>query len=133
MERIVVKAEQDSFVMVKTFIEFCLRDMDPEKVDKHKIMISVDEIFANIASYAYPDGVGDVELKINITDASIEIIFIDSGIPFNPLEKDKPDIKLPLEKRKIGGLGIYLTKKFMDDIQYEYKDNKNILTLVKNL
>ena len=61
------------------------------------------------------------------------LTFIDSGVPYNPLKKDDPDTTLSAEDRKIGGLGIFLVKKSMDDMRYEFKDGKNILTLVKKL
>ena len=85
----------------------------------------------NIASYAYQDEVGKAEIKVETDSKSISITFLDSGIPYNPLEKDDPDITLSAEERGIGGYGIFLVKKIMDDVKYEYKDNKNVLSITK--
>ena len=98
----------------------------------NKIELAIEEIFANIANYAYKDKTGKCTLKIQYEDKrKVDFIFEDSGVPFNPLEKEEPDISKPLEEREIGGLGIFLTKKTMDDIQYKYENNKNILTITK--
>ena len=99
--------------------------------EKYQLEIAVDEIMNNIASYAYQDKIGKAEIKIEIDSTSISITFKDCGIPYNPLEKDDPDITLPAEERGIGGYGIFLVKKIMDDVSYEYKDNHNILTIKK--
>ena len=64
---------------------------------------------------------------------TVYVTFIDSGMPFDPLKKEDPDVTLPAEEREIGGLGIYMTKQAMDEVSYEYKDGQNILTLVKKL
>ena len=95
--------------------------------------IAIDEIFGNIASYAYAPGTGKVTVQIRVDDKAraVRITFIDSGVPYNPLAKEDPNVKLSAEERKIGGLGIFLVKKSMDDMIYEYKDGKNRLTLVK--
>lgn len=96
-----------------------------------QMSISFEEIFVNVAHYAYPEGEGTATLEMDFTDGTMTFRIIDSGVQFDPLAKPDPDITLSSEERKIGGLGIYMTKKYMDDISYEYKDNKNILTMVK--
>ena len=100
-----------------------------------QIDVAVEEIFVNIANYAYGSETGDAEISVDISGDPAEacIEFRDSGIAFNPLEKEEPDIALPAEKRKIGGLGIYMVKKSMDGVEYEYKDGQNILKIQKNL
>ena len=100
-----------------------------------QIQVAVEEIFVNIASYAYPDGAGDASVRMKFEDdpARVEISFIDSGIAYDPLKRDDPDITLPAEERESGGLGIYMVKKYMDDIRYEYTDGRNRLTLIKHL
>lgn len=104
----------------------------PMKI-KMQINIAIDEIFGNIAYYAYSPKVGQatIQMEINQNPLSVILTFIDSGIPFNPLQKESPDIKLSVEDRKIGGLGIHIVKKSMDKLSYQYKDNKNILTISK--
>ena len=95
----------------------------------------MEELFVNVASYAYPSGSGSVTIDMEITEepAAAVITFTDSGIPFNPLKKDDPDIALSAEERQIGGLGIYMVKKSMDDIAYAYRDGRNVLRIVKYL
>ena len=96
--------------------------------------IAIDEIFGNIVNYAYTPEVGKVTVRLAVDEKTLtaSLTLIDSGVPYNPLEKDDPDTTLSAEDRKIGGLGIFLVKKSMDDMRYEYKDGKNILTLVKS-
>ena len=98
-------------------------------------MICCDEIFTNIASYAYPDGNGSVAVTVEFVfeTQSLRIIFSDSGISFDPLEISEPDTSSALSERKIGGLGMFMVKKMMDSVEYCRKDEKNILTLTKNL
>ncbi|MCR4586536.1 MAG: ATP-binding protein [Lachnospiraceae bacterium] len=104
----------------------------PEDV-KLEIDLAIEEIFVNIADYAYTPDTGDVVMKANVSDDGMKLtlIFEDSGTPFDPLKNPDPDITLPASERQIGGLGIFLVKETMDDMFYEYKDGKNQLTLVK--
>ena len=96
------------------------------------ISLCIEEIFVNIAKYAYKDSQGKCSLTIqNDVEGKLDFIFEDSGIPFNPLENKEPDITLSAEERDIGGLGILITKKIMDDIQYRYENNKNVLKITK--
>ncbi len=96
-----------------------------------QVQVAFEEIFVNIAHYAYPNMDGMMSLSVAADDGGIRIQFVDSGVPFNPLEKEDPDVTASAEDRKIGGLGIYMVKSTMDDVQYEYKDNRNILTIYK--
>ncbi len=100
-----------------------------------QIDVAVDEIFTNIASYSYRPETGDAVVRVQILEdpLRLEVTFIDQGIPFNPLLRKDPDTTLSLEQRQIGGLGIFLVKKSMDEVLYEYKDGSNILTIRKNL
>lgn len=102
----------------------------------YKIDVAAEEIFVNIAHYAYKDKVpagefGQVWITCTFEDELLTIIFCDKGIPFNPLARPDPDITLSAEDRSIGGLGIFLTKKYMDKVEYDYKNDENILTLKK--
>ena len=93
-----------------------------------------EELVVNVVDYAYADGTeGYLDIEIERDDDSITIRFRDGGVPFNPLQKEMPDITLPLEERRIGGLGIFLTIKKMDEVKYEYTDQQNILTIMKKL
>ena len=93
-----------------------------------------EELAVNIADYAYPEGKnGYLDVLIDKTPNEIAITFKDAGTPFNPLEREMPDISLPLEQRGIGGLGIFLTIKKMDSVTYDYRNNENVLTIKKKL
>ena len=100
-----------------------------------QIDVAIDELFSNVANYAYENGVGRITTRFEFDpDArEVRISFIDSGMPYNPLEKDDPDVSLPPEERDIGGLGIYLVKKTMDALLYEYRDGRNIVTICKRI
>ena len=102
---------------------------------KIQIDIAIDELFGNIAQYAYNPGEGPATVRVEVTENPLSVIltFIDKGVPYNPLEKSDPDISLSAEDRQIGGLGIYMVKKTMDEIVYEYKDGQNILKVKKSL
>lgn len=97
-----------------------------------QISVAFEEIFVNVAHYAYPDKKGDVEVSVETSERRVLVRFVDEGIPFDPLAKADPDTSLSAEERDIGGLGIYMVKKTMDEVTYEYKDKKNILTLEKS-
>ena len=87
----------------------------------------------NVTSYAYPeDSEGFLDVDIQKTDR-MTIRFEDGGVPFNPLEQEKPDTGLSWDKRRIGGLGIFLFRRKMDDVRYAYVDNKNVLTIEKKI
>ena len=130
-------------IMNELFIEATLENMDtvmdfvnkhieeyPSKI-KNQIGIAVDEIFSNIASYAYNPETGVAAVRIEAGE-NITIEFEDSGAPYNPLTAPAPDISLPAQKREIGGLGIFMVKNIMDSVEYRREGNKNILTVKKN-
>ena len=95
------------------------------------LRLACEEIIMNVTSYAYPEGSdGFLDVDIQKTDR-ITIRFEDGGMPFNPLELAMPDTKLSWKERRIGGLGIFLLRRKMDDIRYAYEDDKNILTIEK--
>lgn len=98
-----------------------------------QIDLAVEEIFVNIAHYAYAPQTGSVTITctVNTELAKLTVSFADSGKPFNPLEKEDPDVSLNSDERSIGGLGIFLVKKYMSSVNYDYKDGKNILTLTR--
>ena len=100
-----------------------------------QIDLVVEEIFVNIASYAYKDGGGKARVSCDLDKEKnlLTLVFEDEGVPFDPLAKEDPDITASAEEREIGGLGILLTKKLMDDVSYKNEGGKNILTLVKKL
>ena len=98
-----------------------------------QITLALEELFVNVASHAYPEGNGTLDYTIMADDGKMTFIMEDSGVPFDPLAKKDPDITLSVEERDIGGLGIYMVKNIMSEINYSYTDGKNVLTLIKNL
>ena len=100
----------------------------------YTIHLVCEELVVNVVSYAYADETeGYLKIQIEKEDGTITIRFIDGGVAFNPLEREMPDVSLPLEERQIGGLGIFLTIQMMDEVLYERVDNENILTLKKRI
>lgn len=130
-----IEAELENLPQVQTFVEERLAKVDYPAATAMQISIAIEEIFVNIANYAYMPGKGKVVVRVEVCEApiSVSITFIDHGIPYDPLAKADPDVTLPAGERQIGGLGIFMTKKIMDDVAYTYQDGKNILTLKKNL
>lgn len=133
MKEILVEANLKKLDFVLNFVNRQL-GFDSESVMKAEIIMAVEEIFVNIASYAYTPCTGKVLIRCGVEDnthQAVVVQFIDSGKFFNPLDKPDPDIHLSAEKRQAGGLGIYLVKQIMTSIDYEYKHGKNILTMKK--
>ena len=133
MKEITVDAMVENIGVVTDFVdEFLSEIFCPMKVQM-QLDIAIDELFGNIAHYAYEDGVGKATVRVEMlkNPRAVCITFIDSGIPYNPLEKPDPDITLSAEDRKIGGLGIFMVKKNMDDMQYIYRDGQNRLRITK--
>lgn len=135
MKKITVPAKTDELERVLDFVNETLEGTDCSMRIQTQIDIAVEEIFVNIANYAYNPEIGKAEIVVEITEkpVTVAITFEDSGVPYNPLEKQDPDITLNAEERDIGGLGIFMAKKSMDDIEYTYRDGKNILTIKKAL
>lgn len=128
-----VEAATYNLEKVISFVDERLEEAEcPAKVQM-KINIAIDEIFSNIAQYAYSPNTGLVTVQVEIIKEPLSacITFIDRGTPYNPLSEPDPDISLSAKDRQIGGLGIYLVKKSMDDVSYEYLEGKNILTIKK--
>lgn len=130
-----VAALTENLGQVLEFVEARLEELDCPMKIQAQIDIAVEEIYVNIAHYAYQSGSGQATICVDTEEDSglVVIHFIDSGIPFNPLEKEDPDVKLPVEERNIGGLGIYMVKKSMDEVAYEYKDGQNVFTIKKKI
>ena len=99
------------------------------------VCVAIEEVFVNIANYAYGSGEGDMNLRIGFDEQNRTITFrmTDKGVPFDPLKKPDPDITLSAEDREIGGLGIFITKKTMDCVTYTYENGENILTMIKTI
>ena len=117
------------------FVEETLEGFECPMKIQTAICVAIEEVFVNVANYAYPDSQGDMALHIGFEEASRTITFrmTDKGIPFDPLKKPDPDITLSAADREIGGLGIFIAKKTMDSIGYAYENGENILTMMKKL
>lgn len=135
MKELTLDATIENIPKVTAFIDGELEKIDCPMKAQMQIDIAIDELFSNIAHYAYHPSVGAATVKIEVIEnpMSVVLTFIDGGIPYNPLEKKDPDITLSAEERQVGGLGIFMVKKSMDQVDYEYKDGKNILRIKKNI
>ncbi len=128
-----LKADKKNLDLLNNFFEEQFEQLNLPTELLFPIELSFEEIYVNICNYAYPDKTGKVDIEVFIDDNNIKIILIDKGLPYNPLTKEDPDTTLAIEDRQIGGLGIFLTKQYMDDFIYEYKNNQNINILIKKL
>ena len=135
MRTLEIDAITENLDEVIGFIDGVLEENDCPMKIQLQIELTVEEVFINIASYAYAPqiGTGKISVDVDGDKADVTMIFEDSGVPYDPLAKEDPDITLPASERGIGGLGIFLVKKNMNDVKYEYKDGKNVLTLTKSL
>ena len=130
-----ITADTENLQKVIAFVDSHLDLVDCPIKPKMQLELAVEEIFVNIANYAYaPDkGKATVRVEVSGDPVTVFITFVDHGKPYDPLKKVDPDITLPASEREIGGLGIFMTKKIIDDISYDYKDGQNILTLKKTI
>ncbi len=128
-----IEAEKDKLYEVQDFVAQVLEAHDCPMKTQLLIEISLEELFVNIALYAYPEGNGWVEIHVSVKDGVVSITLVDGGIPYDPLAKPDPDITQSAEERQIGGLGIFMVKQKMDEVIYEYRDGKNMLTIKKKI
>ena len=135
MKELEIEAKVSNLHKVLEFVDEQLEAIECPIKTQMQIDVSVEEIFVNIANYAYGTGEGMAVIVTEFHDDPrfIDITFKDSGVEYNPLAKPDPDITLSAAERQIGGLGIYMVKKNMDDVLYEYTDGFNILTLRKSI
>ena len=135
MKELTIAATVENIGMVTDFVNEQLEALDCPMKAQMQIDIAIDELFGNIAHYAYHPEVGNATVRVEVTEEPLAVIvtFIDGGVPYDPLNTEEPDITLSAENRQLGGLGIYMVKKSMDEISYEYRDGKNILSIKKKL
>ena len=128
-------AKTESLTDILGFVEETLESFECSMKIQMAVCVAIEEVFVNVAHYAYGDGEGDVTLGIGLDEASRTVTFrmADKGVPFDPLKKPDPDITLSAEEREIGGLGIFITKKTMDSVTYAYENGENILTMIKKI
>ncbi|MBQ8162506.1 MAG: ATP-binding protein [Clostridia bacterium] len=133
MKEMTVQATVESIPAITEFIDGELARMDCPMKAQAQIDVAIDELFGNIAHYAYGDRMGEATVRIDF-DAMrqmVAISFLDSGIPFDPTKTTDPDVTLSDEERCIGGLGIFMVRKTMDGMTYERADDRNVLTIFK--
>ena len=135
MKELTIAATVENIETVTDFVNEQLEALDCPMKAQMQIDIAIDELFGNIAHYAYNPEIGQATVRVEVTEAPLAVVitFIDNGIPYDPLAQEDPDTSLSAEERSIGGLGIYMVKKSMDEISYEYKDGQNILTIKKKI
>lgn len=133
MKELTLDATVENLDRVTEFVDEQLEELNCPPKAMIQINVAIDELFGNIADYAYRPDVGSATVRVEVVEEplSVVITFIDNGKPFDPLSSGEPDLTLPAKKRPVGGLGIYLVKKNMDEITYEYKDGQNILRIKK--
>jgi anti-sigma regulatory factor (Ser/Thr protein kinase) len=132
---ITVPAEVDELDRVQAFLGEELEEAGCDPGPQMQVELAVEEIFVNVASYAYAPEEGEVEIRIRILGdpAMAEIVFLDSGKPYNPLEKEDAALDEDAIMEREGGLGILLTKEVMDEVDYCYRNGKNVFTMRKKL
>lgn len=133
MAELTILASVENLEQVLAFVDAELEKMGTPPKAQMQIDVAVEELFVNIAHYAYAPETGSATIRVQPDEEkhSIAITFIDSGIPYNPLAKPDPDVTLSAEERQIGGLGIFMVKKSMDGMRYEYRNGQNVLTIEK--
>ena len=135
MKELTIAATVENIETVTDFVNRELEALDCPMKAQMQIDIAIDELFGNIAQYAYNPETGDATVRVEVIEdpMSVVITFIDKGVPYDPLAQADPDTTLSAEDRAIGGLGIFMVKKSMDEISYRYENGSNILSIRKNL
>lgn len=133
MKELTIAATVENIEAVTAFVNQQLEELACPMKAQMQINIAIDELFSNIAHYSYNPEIGQATVRVEVMEnpLAVSITFIDNGVPYDPLSKEDPDLTLSAEERQIGGLGIYMVKKSMDEITYEYKDGQNILSIKK--
>lgn len=135
MKELTIDATVENIQKVTAFVDEQLESLNCPVKAQMQIDIAIDELFGNIAHYAYNPEVGPATVRVDVLQdpLSVVVTFIDNGVAYDPLAREDPDVALTAEEREIGGLGIYMVKKSMDEISYEYKDGQNILRIKKEI
>ncbi len=135
MKELTIDATVQNIEKVTAFVDEQLAQLNCPLKAQMQIDIAIDELFGNIAHYAYNPKTGSATVRIDVLEdpLSVVVTFIDNGKAYDPLAREDPDISLTAQEREIGGLGIFMVKKCMDEISYEYKDGQNILCIKKKI
>ena len=133
MKELTLCAETENLDHLIEFINALLEEKNCPMYKVMELDIAVEELFVNIAHYAYKPNRGDTTIQIDFEEEYVIITFMDGGIPYNPWEREDPDTTLSLEDRKIGGLGVFMVKNSMDEVGYRHENGKNVVTIKKNI
>lgn len=136
MREMTVNATLEQIKPVTDFINNQLTELGCSERIRIQVDVAVDELFSNIARYAYNPDIGPATVRVDVEENPLCVIitFIDHGVPYDPLSAEfKDTTHLSARERPIGGLGLYMVKKTMDDVSYSYRDGQNILTIRKKI
>ena len=135
MAQIELESKLESLDTLNDFVHQIIQNSPCTEQQQIQIDLVVEELFVNIVNYAYPDSMGMVQVECKLSGDAGQVIiqFKDQGIEFNPLAAKEIDVHDRFERRPVGGLGIYLAKKYTNSIEYERADGSNVLTIMKNL
>jgi anti-sigma regulatory factor (Ser/Thr protein kinase) len=135
MKELTIEAKVENLDEVLAFVDEFLETLDCPPKAQMQVDVAVEELFVNVAKYAYAPAVGSVTIQLAALEdnSEVSVTLIDRGVPYDPLAKKDPDVTLSAQERQIGGLGIYMVKKSMDSVEYAYQDGQNILTIRKNI
>ena len=133
MKEITLEAAINNIRKVTDWVDAELESLGCPPKTMMQIDVAIDELFTNIASYAYPQGTGAAVIRFEHGDGMVSITFEDEGIPYDPLQKPDPDVTLSAKERKVGGLGVFLVKNLMDSMEYQRKDGRNVVTIRKRI
>ena len=128
-----IPAKLEGMDVILAFVSLLLDINGCSTKARTQLRMAIEELYVNVTLYAYPSQDGWAEMRGSVDNGVVTFKLIDAGRPFDPLAKDDPDIMLSGEEREIGGLGIYMVKTMMDEMEYEYRDGCNRLTLRKQL
>ena len=135
MKELTLEATLENIPAATAFVDEQLEALDCSMKAQAQIDVALDELFSNIARYAYAPGTGQATVRFDFDPASrvASITLVDSGVAYDPLAKDDPDVTLSAQERQVGGLGIFLVKKTMDDVRYRREGEYNVLTIRKGI
>ncbi len=133
MKEITLEAKVENLDKVLLFLDTTLEELECPFKEQTQLDIALEEMYVNVAHYAYTPDTGIVNIKLEVLEnpMGVELTLTDSGVPYDPLAKEDPDVTLSAEEREIGGLGIYMVKKSMDEVAYKHVDGKNIFSMKK--
>ena len=129
---LVLEAKRDNLPVIAAFIEEQLDGQGISEKEIFEVGLAVDEACSNIILHGYGEEGGRIEIELAVSPDRVTVSLMDSGEPFNPLTVEPPDLCDDVDQRKVGGLGVFIIKKTMDEVGYEYRNGRNVLSITKN-